>query len=483
MNQHIFRAYDIRGHADRDLPDPFVRRLGRAVAARLRRCDPADHADHGPRSDERPDSPLIALGRDCRLSSPRLAAALSQGLREAGAHVLELGVVPTPQVYFAAHRGLCDGAVQVTGSHNPPADNGFKILHGTAALHTDDIAALARDIERAGASEPDPTAESRGRLSQRDVGPDYLDYAVASLRLGPRRCRIVVDAGNGTGGPTALALYRRLGFDVVGLYCDMDGRFPNHHPDPLDPDNLSELRRRVQAEGAELGLAFDGDADRVAAVDERGRILWGDQLLILFGRALLAEHPGATVVTEVKCSSAVESELTRLGGHVYMGQAGHSLVKAAMRARGALLAGELSGHIFFADRWPGFDDGIYAGARLLELVSRGDERFAAHCDTLPVMVNTPELRVASSDSHKRAVVAHVTQALRAHPEVVSVLDVDGIRANVDGGWGLVRASNTQADIVLRCEAVDQTRLAAIRRLLEKHVAQAQRAVGDPALSD
>jgi phosphomannomutase/phosphoglucomutase len=283
----------------------------------------------------------------------------------------------------------------------------------------------------------------------------------------------VVDAGNGAGGPTAVALYRRLGFDVVPLYCELDGTFPNHHPDPTQPANLADLIAQVARDGAELGIALDGDADRLGAVDATGRILYGDQLMIILGKAVLRELPGATFVGEVKCSQAMYDELAAAGGTVEMWKVGHSLIKARMKETGAALAGEMSGHLFFAHRWLGFDDAIYAGARLLELLTRGDRTLAEHVDELPVMINTPELRIDCADDHKFALVAAVTARLRADPAVTRVVDIDGVRASFAGGWGLLRASNTQPALVMRCEATSVERLAEIRAAIEAHLAAAR----------
>jgi phosphomannomutase/phosphoglucomutase len=456
VNPRVFREYDIRGVADRDLDDATVRALGVALGAE------AVGQAIGP----------VVVGRDPRVHSPRLFAALTDGLR-VHAEVLDIGVVPTPVLYFASHHLRPAAAVMITGSHNPPEDNGFKIMIGGETLHGPAIAAL-RDrvaLELAAPLRP-PTRP----IHSRDVIGAYLDHAVSMLELGPRRFRVVVDAGNGAGGPTALALYRRLGFDVVPLYCDLDGRFPNHHPDPTQPENLRDLIDTVIRDGAELGIALDGDADRLGAIDATGRILWGDQLMILFGKALLREQPGAKFVGEVKCSQAMYDELAAAGGQVEMWKVGHSLIKARMMETDAQLAGEMSGHMFFAHRWLGFDDGIYAGARLIELLSRGPRTLAEHAAELPAMINTPELRIDCADDRKAAVVALVTARLKADPAVTSVVDIDGVRASFAGGWGLVRASNTQPALVMRCEAETEVRLAEIRGALEAHLAAAEAAI-------
>jgi phosphomannomutase / phosphoglucomutase len=448
MNPRIFREYDIRGVADRDLPDHVVCAIGQVIGERAGRGE-------------------VLVGRDCRLTSPRLYAALIDGIHE-HAEVNDIGVVPTPVAYFAQQYLKPAMTVMITGSHNPPEDNGFKIMAGAETLYGAAIADL-RDRTAALLAESTTRYAPRGALYTYDVTPAYLDRAVSELRLGPRRPKVVVDAGNGSGGPTAIALYTRLGFDVIPLYCEMDGRFPHHHPDPTQPENLAALILAVQHLGAELGIALDGDADRIGAVDATGRVLWGDQLMILLGRAILVEAPDARFVAEVKCSQALYDALPS----TEMWKVGHSLIKARMRETGALLAGEMSGHLFFAHRWLGFDDGIYAGARLLELLSRSDRTLADLANELPRAINTPELRVDCPDDVKFTVVDRVAQRLRADPTVVDVIEIDGVRARFANGWGLVRASNTQAALVVRCEARDQRELAKIRGVIEAYIAAAR----------
>jgi phosphomannomutase/phosphoglucomutase len=456
LNPACFRAYDIRGVADRDLDDGVCDQLGRAIGTAARRA--------GAR--------VLALGRDGRLSSPRIHAALRAALLATGVDVVDVGIVPSPVLYFAPLHWQLDGHVMITGSHNPAEDNGFKLALGGHPLHGDAIQALLRLID---AGDFD-IANAPGSVEERDAVTPYIDYCRDSLQLGARRFPIVVDAGNGAGGPTAIALYRAMGFEPTELYCDIDGEFPHHHPDPTVPANLADLQAKVKATGAEAGIALDGDADRIGAVDGNGRILWGDQLMILFGRAILADKPNATFIAEVKCSQSLFDELARAGGNAIMWKVGHSFIKAKMKQTGADLAGEMSGHIFFANRYLGYDDGIYAGARLLELLSCGDRTLAQLYDTLPVMVNTPEIRVDCPDDVKFDVVAGAAARLRARSDVKSIVDVDGARALFDGGWGLVRASNTGPCLVVRCEATDAARLNEIRGIIEGEIEAARQAL-------
>lgn len=449
MNRRIFREYDIRGVAARDLPDAVVERLGRALAAFFLEKGVTE----------------VALGRDCRLSSPRLHAIVKRTLGDAGVSLRDVGLVHSPGLYFAvAHLGL-EGGVMITASHNAGEDNGLKIVHRGSTIFGEELQHL-RSLCEAGAVH---VGEVRGQYAEVNVWGPYVDALVARTRLGPRRFSLVVDAGNGTGGLAAVPALERLGFEVDALHCEPDGHFPHHHPDPTVPSNLGQLREKVLAGGAEVGLAFDGDADRLGVVDGRGRILWGDQLLLLFARAILAERPGATIVGDVKCSQVLFDDIRSRGGRAVMGPAGHSVVKSTMRSEKAVLAGEMSGHLFFADRWFGFDDAVYAALRLVELLSREERVLATLVDELPVCYNTPEIRLACPDEVKEELVLATRAWLRERPEVRAVSDLDGARVELDGGWALIRASHTGPVLVLRFEARSHERLAEIRGLVETHV--------------
>jgi len=448
MNPRVFREYDIRGHAEQDFPDAFVAELGRSMGAYF--------ADAGARR--------ITLGRDCRLSSPRIHAALKRELLASGLDVIDVGIVHTPALYFSVFHLEVDGGVMITASHNPGEDNGFKVVHGKSTIYGAEIQKLRAGIE----TRVDRTGGPPGEATDHDILRDYVDYVVNNIQLGPRRFKMVVDGGNGTGGLAMLPILERLGLDAEGLYCEPDGRFPNHHPDPTVPENLVDLVARVRASGAEVGIALDGDADRVGAVDGRGRVLWGDQLVMLFARDILGRQPGATFVSEVKCSQALFDDIASRGGRAIMWKVGHSLIKVKMKEENAALAGEMSGHMFFADRWFGFDDAVYAGLRLIELLSQSPKTLAQLFDTLPVLHNTPELRMPCADDSKFEVVRRAVSWFRERYEVV---DVDGARVLFeDGGrnvgWGLVRASNTGPVLVMRFEADTPARLAEIRGLVE-----------------
>ena len=442
MNPNVFREYDIRGLSDTDLTDDFARDLGRAVGTHLAR--------HGERR--------LVLGRDCRLSSPRLHDRFAEGLVETGAEVIDVGVVPTPVLYFAAFHYDAPGGAQITGSHNPPEYNGFKVLRQKTTIYGPEILEVRALIEQG-----DYLKAPGGKVVAEDVIGAYVAHVAGGMRLGPRRFRIVVDAGNGTGGVTAVPILTQLGFEIRPLYCEMDGRFPHHHPDPTIEANFTDLRAAVRADRAEVGLAFDGDADRLGVVDSRGRIVWGDQLMILFAREILKEVPGATFVSEVKASKTLYDDIAAHGGKAIMWKVGHSLIKAKMKQEHAVLAGEMSGHLFFAHRYLGFDDAVYAAVRLCEMLTLADTTLAEHVDTLPKAFNTPEIRVEVQEEVKFELVRRATDYFRARHEIV---DVDGVRVLFPDGWGLIRASNTQPVLVLRFEAATKERLAEIRGYIE-----------------
>lgn len=446
MNPRVFREYDIRGVAASDFPDDFVANLGRAIGTFL--------GDGGART--------ITLGRDCRVSSPRIHQVMRQALLSTGLDVIDVGIVHSPGLYFSVvHLGV-DGGVMITASHNPGDDNGFKIVQGKSTIHGAAIQRLRAIINSGGYRQP----ERPGTVREHDILADYVPYVAENIKLGPRRFKVVVDGGNGTGGLSILPILQRLGIETEALYCEPDGRFPNHHPDPTVPKNMEDLAGRVRASGAELGIALDGDADRIGAVDGQGRIIWGDQLVMLFAREILSRRPGSTFVSEVKCSQALFDEVERLGGRAIMWKVGHSLIKVKMREEGAVLAGEMSGHMFFADRWFGFDDAVYAGMRLVELLTHSSLTLAQLYDTLPALHNTPEIRMDCPDDLKFEVVRRAVEHFRAaHP----VVDIDGARVTFPGGWGLVRASNTGPVLVLRFEADSKENLTGIQTLVENQL--------------
>ncbi len=427
MNEGMFRRYDIRGIAQDDLTEEVVTALGKAYGTVIRRAGGA----------------RVSVGRDCRTSGVRIMDNFVAGIRSTGVDVLRLGVVPTPVLYFSLHHYQVDGGVIITGSHNPPAWNGFKLCHGVHSMHGESIIEL-RELMRAGDFES-------GQGMGEDLNPvdDYVRWLSENIAGAARPFKVVIDAGNGTGGIVAGDLYRALGAEVIELFCEPDGSFPNHHPDPTVEENLVDLISAVRAHSADIGIAFDGDADRIGAIDSTGRVVWGDQLLTIFGRAVNAEQPGARIVGEVKCSKVMYDALRAAGASVEMWKVGHSLIKARMKEIDAALAGEMSGHIFFADRYFGFDDAVYAGARLIELLSRTDKTLADMIDALPVMYATPELRVSCPDTRK----FEVTERVAAHfTDLYPVIDIDGVRIEFEQGWGLVRASNTQPVLVMRFEA-------------------------------
>ena len=397
----------------------------------------------------------ISVGHDCRLSSPSLSVGLINGLIESGMEVVDVGMSPTPLLYFSLHELNTDGGVQITGSHNPPEFNGLKVCLGRSTIHGEEIQKIRKIIESGDFS------RGRGSLTEARITGAYLQYMRENIRPGKVKRKVVLDAGNGAGGPIACEAYKQMGFEVVPLFCEPDGRFPNHHPDPTIPEYLESLIARVGETSSDLGIAFDGDADRIGVVDHQGRIIWGDQLMILFSRDLLERHPGASIIGEVKCSQVLYDDIERHGGKAIMWKAGHSLIKSKMKEENALLGGEMSGHLFFAERYFGFDDAIYAGARLLEILSQSEKTLSAHLADVPAMVNTPEIRMDCPDHKKFQVVADLAKEFKKDYKVI---DVDGARVLFDGGWGLVRASNTQPVLVLRFEAGDEKKLREIQEV-------------------
>ena len=457
MSAHVFREYDVRGQAERDLGDAFVERVGRALAELLR----PDGAKQPPR---------IAVARDCRLSGPRIFEALSAGLVAGGAQVLDVGVGPTPKLYFSVHHLNADGGVMITGSHNPAEDNGMKIMRGKQSFFGSALQEL-----RQLALGPLLPRVAGGSTKSEDIDDAYVARLIEGMPKNPGNLRVVADAGNGAAGPLGLRALRALGYDPVALFCDMDGRFPNHHPDPTVPKNLTDLIDRVRADGARVGVAWDGDGDRLGVVDATGEIVWGDRLLALFSRGILRRTPGATVIADVKCSQALFDDVARHGGRPIMWKTGHSLIKSKMKEEHAAVAGEMSGHFFFADRYLGFDDGIYAALRLLEILAQSGKTVLEELSDLPAAFSTPEIRIDCPDDLKLEVVERVRERLKNTGEVNPL---DGVRVTYpDRAWSLVRASNTGPIIVLRFEAPSAERLATLQNEVETVVREARAASG------
>ena len=452
LNPGIFREYDIRGIADQELLDPEVELIGRALATHL----------------IRQSGRLICLGRDCRLSGQRIHEALLKGILAAGAEVLDIGVGPTPLLYYSAVHFKANGAIMITGSHNPAEYNGLKTVCGSGTLHGDQIQHVLKLIQT------NDFESGAGTVKSVDAGTPYVAEVAAQFSALPRKVKVVFDAGNGTAGPTIHRILEKLNIEPIELFFEMDGRFPNHHPDPTVVSNLKHLQDAVRANKAELGIAFDGDSDRIGAVDENGEAVYGDMLMLIFGREILTRKPGATFIGEVKCSQIMYDKLAELGGNPIMYKTGHSLIKAKMKEEHAELAGEMSGHMFFADRYHGFDDALYAACRLIEIVAKSGKPLSYQLADIPKLVSTPELRVDCPDDKKFQVVEKVAAAVRQRYKVV---DVDGVRAIFEHGWGLVRASNTQPVLVMRFEATTDQLLTQYRNELEGIVEEAKKAAG------
>ncbi len=441
MDHSIFREYDIRGVVGPQLTDEVVTLIGKALGTYF----------------VSKNAKRIAVGFDARESSPRFCQILSTELNSTGCDVVLVGMVPTPVLYHTVFTKEVDGGVMITGSHNPADHNGFKICVGKDALFGSQIQEI-KNIIVSGAF-----AAGNGRREAIDVMEDYIADIVSRVKVGPRKIKAVIDGGNGMGGVTAVPVYKKLGIDVVELFTEPDSSFPNHHPDPTVEENLRDSVRAVAEHSADLSIAFDGDGDRIGVVDETGRIIWGDELMVLYARQILSEQPGATVIGEVKCSSRLFDDIVAKGGNPVMWKAGHSLIKAKMKETKAALAGEMSGHIFFADRFYGFDDATYAGARILEILSNTEKTLSELLSDLPLSFNTPELRVECPESRKFSVVDEIAEVFSKTNEVITI---DGARIIFENGWGLVRASNTQAILVLRFEADSAEALAEIRTTVE-----------------
>jgi phosphomannomutase/phosphoglucomutase len=443
INPQIYREYDIRGVVDRDLTPDVARRLGQGFGTYM--------ANQGHLK--------LAVGRDGRLSSQILKEALIDGLLSTGCDVVDIGLCPTPVYYFSIFHLGREGGMMVTGSHNPPEFNGFKVSVGKSTIFGEEIQELARLIDK------EVFVTGKGNLSGIEIIRPYQGYIKQSIKL-EKKMRVVIDAGNGTAGPVAGPLLRDLGCEVQELYCDIDGRFPNHFPDPTIPKNLEDLIDRVRKTDAEVGIGYDGDADRIGVVDDQGHIIWGDQLMILFAREILKYQKGATFVAEVKCSQNLFDDIERHGGKAIMWRTGHSLIKEKMKEEKAALGGEMSGHIFFADRYFGYDDAIYASCRLVELLSKTEKKLSQLLEDVPKAFITPEIRFDCPDEIKFKVVEKVKEELRKD---YSIIDLDGVRVRFEDGWGLVRASNTQPALVLRFEALTEKRLQEIQRVVNDKV--------------
>ena len=425
--EHVFKAYDIRGEVPGALNEDFARLLGRSLAARARQAGVA----------------AMVIGYDGRLSSPGLARALGLGMNEGGLGTIDIGQVPTPLVYFAAHTLGTGSGVAITGSHNPPQYNGFKMMLAGRTLYGEEISSLRTDMLK-----PRAIADLVAESKQLSIQADYLSRVTSDIKLA-RPMRIALDCGNGVAGALAPELFRALGCDVVELFCEVDGSFPNHHPDPADPNNLQDLIRAVKEQDCELGLAFDGDGDRLGVVTRSGEIIWPDRQMVLFARDILTRLPGSQILFDVKCSRQLPVAIQAAGGIPLMCQTGHSLVKAKLAQTGAPLAGEMSGHIFFKERWFGFDDGLYTGARLLEILSRQTDASAV-LEALPTAFSTPELKLEMQEGEPFALI----EALKnnaSFPGATEVSTIDGVRVNYADGFGLARPSNTTPVVVLRFE--------------------------------
>lgn len=446
LDPHIFRAYDIRGVVEIALTPDVVEVIGQALGSLYPQCK------------------TVVVGRDGRLSSKTLSARLSQGLITSGVNVIDIGEVPTPILYYATHKFNTGSGVMVTGSHNPPEYNGLKMVMDSKTLHGDDIQSIYQCLE-----ENKLVKNAPGKIQREDLLDDYIERITSDVKL-TKPLRIGIDCGNGVAGPAALKLFKKLGCEVIDLYCEIDGTFPNHHPNPSEPENLDELIDIVKKNNLDIGLAFDGDGDRVGVIDNKGVVLWADRQMMLYSRDVLERNPGAKIIFDVKSSRNLGTVIEQAGGEPIMWKTGHSFIKNKMAETGALLAGEMSGHIFFKERWYGFDDALYSAARLLEIITNQDLSTSELFATLPDAVSTPEIIVhLDKDGAQHAFVQKF--ANQAKLPNAQITTIDGIRADYEHGWGLVRASNTTPAIVIRFEAENDSVMEEIKSAFRKEMSK------------
>jgi phosphomannomutase/phosphoglucomutase len=447
MNPEMFREYDIRGIAGKDMTEDDVVLIGKGVGTFLRKngCS------------------KINVGRDCRLTSDQYSEKVIQGLMSTGCEVVDIGICPTPVFYFSIQHFGVEGGVMVTASHNPGEYNGFKLCMGLDSIHGEDIQKILGIINEKS------FVSGQGSRSEANAVIPYKDFIVNNISL-TGTIKVGVDAGNGTAGVVAVPILKRLGCEVHDIYCDMDGRFPNHEADPTVKKNMQDLIDLVKEKKLDVGIGYDGDGDRIGVVDEKGHLVFGDKLMIIFSREILSRKPGATFISEVKCSKTMYDDIEKHGGRAIMWRTGHSLIKKKMKEEKAELAGEMSGHMFFSDRYFGYDDATYAGCRLLEILAKTQKKISDLLSDVPKTYSTPEIRIECPDEIKFDVVAKVTEYFR---EKYDIIDIDGVRVLFKDGWGLVRASNTQPVLVLRFEALSEPRLSEIRNLVESTLAEFQ----------
>jgi len=445
IDPYIFREYDIRGVVDKDLNDHSVELLGRGIGIYM--------SERGVKS--------VSVGGDVRLSTERFREALIKGFLSTGINVSDIGRVPTPVQYFSMHRLDVQGGVMITGSHNPPEFNGFKITMKNRPVFGPEIQEIKKIIDEV-ESGRDLTLPNNGTRQQANFIDEYIDYIKKDIQI-ERPIKVVLDSGNGAASLVAHRLFKEMGVETIDLFDTPDGNFPNHHPDPTVVDNIQELIKTVKEQGADLGVGYDGDGDRIGVVDEKGDIIWGDRLMILFGKDVLEKNPGTSIIFEVKCSQSLPEMIKKYGGKPLMWKTGHSNIKEKMKETKSPLAGEMSGHLFFADRYFGYDDAIYASARMVELLSRTDKKVSELLQDVPRYFSTPEIRAETANDKQKFEIAE--KAKTYFSKNYDVIDVDGVRIQFEGGWGLVRASNTQPVLVLRFEADTEKRLEEIKKLV------------------